>query len=225
MKARSPRAILFDFDGVIVDSERLHHRAYEQVLAPYGVTEIPFAVYADVFSNRGVGLEYCAERVPGLQPIELKRLKERAFLEILKSDASLLPGVGEALTQLSACFPLALATGSTRAAAALVLERFGLRDRFTTIVAREDYQRDKPHPDAYLEACAALGVEPAGCLAVEDSVKGLRAAGNAGIRCVVVPNEYTRGGDFGDAAAVLDSIRELSVERAEAIYAGRGPAS
>jgi beta-phosphoglucomutase len=216
--AANPTAILFDFDGVIVDSEALHHRAYERALAPYGVDSIPLEIYADSFSNRGVGLEYCAQRVPGLDVIALKRRKDVLFRRILESEARLVPGVGEVLAALAAERSLAVATGSERAAAAFVLEQFGLREYFRAIIAREDYARDKPAPDAFLRACEAIGTDPSSCLVVEDSYKGLCAARAAGIPCVVVPNDYTRGGDFSAAAAILGSIHELSSERAEEIH-------
>jgi HAD superfamily hydrolase (TIGR01509 family) len=214
---KRPTAILFDFDGIIVDSESLHHRAYEIALAPHGVTSIPVEVYADRFSNRGLGLEYCAQRIPGLDVRELKRRKDGLFREILETDARLLPGVAEALCNLGERRPLAVATGSSRDAVAGVLRRFALLGFFRVIVGREDYDRDKPAPDAFLRACESLGESPASCLAVEDSYKGLCAARAAGIRCAVIPNDYTRNGNFEGASAILSSLHELSSARAEAI--------
>lgn len=215
---KSLKAILFDFDGVIVDSEALHHRAYEATLAPYGVDEIPFEVYADQFSNRGTGLAYCAQRVPGIDVRALKLRKEALFVDMLRRDARLLPGAAETVRRFGRRYPLALATGSPREAATLVLRRFDLVDSFRVVVTREDYALEKPQPDAFLRACTMLQVEPSSCLVVEDSHKGLRAACAAGIPCVVVPNDYTRGGDFVTAAAVLGSICELSLERAESLH-------
>jgi HAD superfamily hydrolase (TIGR01509 family) len=217
--AKNPTAILFDFDGVIVDSESLHHRAYELALAPYGLSSIPFDTYADRFSNRGVGLEYCAEQIPGLDVARMKQEKDRWFRELLKTEARLLPGVASTLRSLSAARPLAIATGSSREAANAVLVRFRLTSYFERVIGREDYERDKPEPDAFLRACAALGQDPASCLVVEDSYKGLRAACDAGIPCVVVPNAYTRGGDFASAAAILSTLEELTPSFAEAIHA------
>jgi HAD superfamily hydrolase (TIGR01509 family) len=215
---KSLAAILFDFDGVLVDSEALHHRAYEIALAPFGVTGIPKDVYADRFSNRGVGMEYCAEIVPGIDLAALKERKEAAFRELLENDARLLPGAVEAVRALASSGTLALATGSRRAAVAGVLERFGFDRSFSAVVTREDYDRDKPAPDAFLRACQALGVEPAECLVIEDSYKGLRASVAAGIACVVVPNDYTREADFTGAVAVLSRLAELDRERADALF-------
>jgi beta-phosphoglucomutase len=220
---KRPTAILFDFDGIIVDSESLHHRAYESALAPHGVASIPVEIYADRFSNRGVGLEYCAEQVPGVDLHELKARKDRVFRQILETDARLLPGVAEALGDLGERRALALATGSSRDAVAHVLRRFALLGFFRVIVGREDYDLDKPAPDAFLRACELLGEAPTSCLAVEDSFKGLCAARAARIPCVVIPNDYTRNGNFEGAAAILPSLHELTTSRAEAILAQRSP--
>ena len=164
--AKNPTAILFDFDGVIVDSEFLHHRAYELALTPFGLSSIPFDIYADHFSNRGVGLEYCAEQIPGLDVARMKQEKDRWFRQLLETEARLLTGVESVLRSLSAERPLAIATGSSREVARSVLERFGLTTYFQRVIGREDYRRDKPAPDAFLCACAALGEDPARCLVV-----------------------------------------------------------
>lgn len=217
--AKSPAAILFDFDGVIVDSEALHHRAYEIALAPYGVAGIPKAVYADRFSNRGVGLEYCSEQVPGIDVRALKRRKEELFIELMREHARLLPGAADTVRALGVGGPLAVATGSVREVVTSALRRFDLADAFREVITREDYDREKPEPDAFLRACERLGEEPADCLVIEDSYKGLRAAQAAGIACLVVPNDYTRAADFSAAAAVLPSLGALSPERAREIFA------
>jgi HAD superfamily hydrolase (TIGR01509 family) len=203
---------------VIVDSEALHHRAYEIALAPHGVAGIPQDIYADRFSNRGLGRQYCTELIPGLDFDALKERKEAVFRELLTNGATLLPGAVESVRALAASGRLALATGSRSEGVRAILRRFGFEAWFSAVVTREDYDLEKPAPDAFLRACAALGEEPHRCLVIEDSYKGLAAAVAAEIPCVVVPNEYTRRADFSAAAAVLRSLAELTRERAEAIY-------
>lgn len=213
----TPKAILFDLDGVIIDSEAVHHRAYELALAPFGVESIPFEVYAEVWSNRGVGLDYAERTYPGVKAAEVKRRKDELFLELLRREARLRPGAAAAVRELSRRWPTALATGSPRAAALHVLERFGLAQHFRAVVGREDYRREKPAPDAFVRAAELLGAATSDCLAIEDSFKGLAAAVAAGIRCIVVPNDYTRTGDFSAAQAILASMTELTcaaIERA-----------
>ena len=220
----SPRAILFDFDGVIVDSEAVHHRAYELALAPHGVGRIPFEIYAEHWSNRGEGLVYAERTWPGVVATELKRRKEEFFVSLLESEARLRPGAAEAVAALSERWPAALATGSVRAAATHVLGRFGLEGRFRAVVAREDYERDKPAPDAFLRAAERLGVAPVECVAIEDSMKGLAAAIAAGIPCIVVPNDYTRAGRFEGAAVTLGSMHDLTPEVVEDVFRRHAPA-
>ena len=216
--ATSPAAILFDFDGVIVDSEALHHRAYELALAPHGVAGIPKDVYADRFSNRGTGLEYCAEQVPGIDVRLLKQRKEEFLLGLMRDGASLLPAAAESVRALAAFRRVVLATGSRRAVVAAALQRVGLEGVFEKVVTREDYEREKPAPDSFLRACALIGEKPSSCLVIEDSHKGLTAARAAGIPCVVVPNDYTRAADFTGAAAILTSLADLTPERAVEIH-------
>jgi HAD superfamily hydrolase (TIGR01509 family) len=203
-----PRAILFDLDGVILDSEVLHHRAYERALAPFGISRIPFDVYAEHWSSRGQGIAF-AVRTWNVDPERLKRDKEARFRELLEREAELRRGAAQAVRRLAARWPLAVATGSPRDAAEFALRRFGLRAHFLVVVGREDYRQEKPAPDAFLRAAEGLGVAPGECVAIEDSWKGVAAAAAGGIPCIAIPNEYTRRGDFSRAALVLDEMSGL----------------
>jgi beta-phosphoglucomutase len=218
----APKAVLFDLDGVIVDSEAIHHRAYEAALAPLGIERIPFEVYAREWSNRNTWVEYLTRTHPGIDVAGVRRRKADAFRDLFRREARLRPGAAEAVSALARCWPLALATGTARAEAEFVLERYGLARWFRAVVGREDYGADKPAPDAFLAAARRLDTAPADCVAIEDSYKGLCAARAAGIRCVIVPNDYTRGADFGGAAALLSSMREVSVETIAALDGDRG---
>ena len=215
-------AIVFDLDGVIIDSEAVHHRAYEIALAPFGVDQIPLDIYSEHWSNAGTGLEYAERTWPGVRGPELKARKEAIFLDLLRTEAPLRPGAARAVRELSNRWPIALATGSQRAAALSVLDRFGLRVMFREIVGREDYPNDKPAPDAYEVACRRLGCEPRRCLAIEDSIKGLQAAVQAGMPCIAVPNEYTKAGDFTAAIERLPAMTDLTVSRIERLLRPRG---
>jgi HAD superfamily hydrolase (TIGR01509 family) len=202
------KAILFDLDGVIVDSEPLHHRAFDLALAEDGIPPIPFQIYADQFSSRGVGLEWAA-RTLGVDAKALQRRKQEIYTELLRREARLCDAVAEVLPRLAGAYVLAVATNSPRAEAAFVLERFALAAHFRALIGREDYAEPKPAPDPFLAATARLGVDRSECVVVEDSFKGLAAARAAGIRCFVVPNEYTRDGDLSEATARLASLRDL----------------
>ena len=118
---------------------------------------------------------------------------------------------------MSAHFPLALATNSNRSDVDFVLDRFGLRSAFTAIVAREDYARAKPEPDAFLTAAARLDMVPRSCVVIEDAYKGVLAAQRAGAHAIAVPNLFTRENDFSLAAAVVGSLDEVTVPLVQSV--------
>jgi len=213
-------AIIFDLDGVLLDSEGLQYQAYVRVLRDLGVTITP-EEYGQHWIAAGQGPEYAVRRyrlpvdAPGL-----RALKHPVYHEILRQHAALMPGAREALTRLKVRFPLGVATNSNRADVDYVLDHFGLRRSFASIITREDYVLPKPNPDAFLAAAAGLHTAPHACLVVEDAHKGIVAARRAGAVPVAVPNAYTRGNDFSLAAAVLDSLDELTVALSERLLLG-----
>lgn len=203
------QAVLFDLDGVLVDSERLHYRAYSEVLAEFGVS-VPPDVYSYRFIALGTGHVWAAEEFDlPISAAEVKARKTAILHRLFDAEIALMPGAREAVERLAGRLPLAVATNSGRRTLDIVLDRFDLRDHFTALCPRETYEGSKPLPDAYLAAAAALDVAPADAVAVEDSGKGALAAHRAGCRLVVVPHELTEGHDFGMADAVLDSLDAL----------------
>lgn len=216
-----PAAVVFDLDGVLIDSEGLQYRAYTQVLARYGVQVSP-EEYARHWIADGRGPEYAVDRyrLP-LAPADLRALKGEVYHDILRAEVTLMPGVPEVLARLSPDFPLAIATNSGRSDVQLVLDRFGWAAVFRAVVAREDYAAAKPAPDAYLAAATRLGVAPTRCLVVEDAHRGVVAASRAGAVVVAVPNAFTRHNDFALAAAVLDDLSALDADVVRRLLAAR----
>lgn len=210
---RTPaRAVLFDLDGVLVDSERLHYRAYSEVLAEFDVAVSP-SVYSYRFIELGTGHVWAAKEFDlPISADEVKARKTRILHRLFDAEIALMPDALETVEQLAARYPLAVATNSGRQTLDIVLDRFALRDHFRALCPRETYVGGKPLPDAYLAAAAALDVAPSLCVAVEDSGKGARAAVAAGCRLVVVPHELTEGHDFTGADARLTGLAELRAE-------------
>ncbi|MHC4471740.1 MAG: HAD family hydrolase [Planctomycetota bacterium] len=201
--------VVFDFDGVVADSEQLHYRAYSEVLAEFGIV-VDREVYGRIWIGEGRGPEWAvAEHGLSIAPQEIVRRKVPVYRKLLREEVRLMPGAAEALARIAASFRTALATNSRGEDVDLVLSRFDLREQFSAVVTREAYGRPKPAPDAFLAAAKALDLPPDRCLVVEDAAKGVRAAHAAGCPCVAVPHDFTRENDFSLATRVLSGIDEL----------------
>ncbi|MBI4514650.1 MAG: HAD family phosphatase [Deltaproteobacteria bacterium] len=210
--------IIFDLDGVIIDSEGLQYRSYCRVLEPYGV-RISRAEYGREWIAAGRGPEYAVKtyKLP-LDAGALRALKNPVYHELLRAEVTLMPGVVEALGRLSAGFPLALATNSSALDVSFVMDRFDLRRFFAAIVTREDYRGAKPEPDAFLAAAACLQLPPARCVVIEDAYKGVVAAHRAGCKCIAVPHDFTLENDFSLATLVVASLAAVTGDVIEALF-------
>jgi HAD superfamily hydrolase (TIGR01509 family) len=222
----SPRAaVIFDLDGVLIDSEGLQYRAYSEALRCFGF-RVSREVYAREWIAAGHGSEYAVTTFDlPVSPDELKARKNPIYHRMLSEGVSLMPGAAEAVARMAEHFALAVATNSNQSDTELALGRTGLRPHFDAVVTRERYERPKPAPDAFLAAARALDVPRARCLVVEDSERGVRAASAAGIPAVAVPNEWTRGSDFALAFRRIETLHELTLELAQVALesAGDGP--
>ncbi|MGH7787108.1 MAG: HAD family hydrolase [Candidatus Binatia bacterium] len=203
--------VIFDFDGVIIDSEPLQHRAYNLALQPFGVS-VDRAEYAREWIAAGRGPEH-AVRTYGLSisPTELRRLKDPLYHQLLRDEITLVPGAAAAVERLSAALPIVLATNSSAADTGYALERFDLRRYFTAVVTREQYEGAKPLPDAFRTAAERLGLPPRRCVVIEDAWKGVQAANAAGCPCIAFPHDYTADNDVSGAQAVVRSLDEVTV--------------
>lgn len=204
--------VIFDLDGVLIDSEGLYYRAYSEVLRPYGVT-VSREEYEDHWIAQGNGPEYAVAKYKlPMSPDEMRQLRSPVYLRLLETEVTLMPHVQTALSHLAAHCALTVATNSYREHLDAVLRKFALDRFFPITVARQDYKKAKPEPDAFLTAAAKLGLSPARCVVIEDTYKGVLAATAANIACIAVPNDYTRRNDFSQAQLVLPSLRELTVD-------------
>jgi len=210
MDRRFSHGVIFDLDGVLIDSEGLYYRAYSEVLKPYGVT-VSRDEYEEHWIAQGTGPEYIvAKHNLPIAPDELRQLRSPIYLHLLETEVTLMPYVEAALARLAPQFALTVATNTNREHLDFVLHRMGIDRFFPVTVARQDYRGAKPEPDAFLTAAEKLGLLPERCVVVEDTYKGVMAAVNAGIRCIAVPNEYTLHNDFSQASLVLSSLKELT---------------
>jgi HAD superfamily hydrolase (TIGR01509 family) len=194
-------AVIFDMDGVLVDSEPIHVEAARVVLAPYGIE------FGDVDNGRFLGCTdpemfgiLAAEHGLALDPLELTRRRGDLVIRMLRERCVPMDGAREVLARLvEAGLRLALASSSAPDVIAATLEALGVAPRFEVVVSGLDVARSKPAPDIFVEAARRLGVAPARCLVVEDSRNGLLAAKAAGMACASIPCPASSHQDFSEA--------------------------
>jgi beta-phosphoglucomutase len=210
--------VVFDFDGVIADTERLHLTAFRSAFSPHGWT-IDEAVYFDRYlgcDDRGLVVMYAREHGLALSDEliwQLVEAKTHAFDEGLEAGRMLFPQARPCIERLGGRFSLGIASGAAKAEIVKILDAADLRRHFPVIVAADDVFETKPHPEPYLMAAQQLGVDPRACLAIEDSPPGLAAAHAAGMRTVGITNTVSRT-QLARADRVIDNLDELTLELA-----------
>jgi HAD superfamily hydrolase (TIGR01509 family) len=214
------RAVVFDLDGVLVDSEHVWDAAREQLAKERGGRWHEGAQRDMMGMSSTEWSSYMHETI-GLpeQPEEISTEVVRRLEQVYRAHLPLIDGAAEAVECLAAHWPLAVASSSNRPIIDLVLELSGLAQFFSATVSSEEVPRGKPAPDVYLEAAKRLGVEPVACAAVEDSHNGILSAKAAGMRVIAIPNRrYPPAADALAAAdAVLASINELTPATVESL--------
>jgi HAD superfamily hydrolase (TIGR01509 family) len=205
-------SVIFDLDGLLADTERLHCLAYQEALRFHGagVTDREYGEHW-VRSGRGIA-EWITDRGLTLDPIALRADKSRAYLDLLQSQLRPMEGALALLAKLHGRKNLALASSSYRDAVDGVLTGLGITRYFQVIVTGLDVSHVKPAPDIFLAAAEQLRVSPAECVVLEDAEKGVIAANLAGMRCIAIPNQHTHHHDFSKATRVCSSLNEITVE-------------
>jgi HAD superfamily hydrolase (TIGR01509 family) len=208
--------VVFDLDGVLVDSEQVWDEVREQLAHERGGRWSDRA-QSDMMGMSSPEWSRYMHDVVGLKesPEEINAEVVRRLLARYDESLPLLPGAVEAVERLAARWPLAIASSSNREIIDAVLQRAGIAHFFRATVSSEEVARGKPAPDVYLEAARRLGVEPTVCAAIEDSRNGIRSAHDAGMRVVVIPNAHYP--PPADALALADvylkSLDALTPER------------
>jgi HAD superfamily hydrolase (TIGR01509 family) len=211
-------AVVFDLDGVLLDSEEIWDRAREELAHERGGRWHEQA-QRDMMGMSSTEWSRYMSDVIGLPepPEEISREVVRRLTELYREELPAIPGAREAVERLAARWPLGLASSSNRELIDLVLELLGVGHLFTATVSSEEVARGKPAPDVYLEAARRLDVDPTRAAAVEDSHNGILSAKAAGMRVIAIPNaHFPPDEDARDAAdVVLDSLAELTAEAVE----------
>ena len=205
------RGVIFDMDGVVVDSEPLSLRTIAEVIRECGGTA-DSASFGDLVGRSLDEALTLAARRSGrdLDTRDLRRAYESRYLPQLAATAVPTAGLVPLVAGLRAArVPMALASSSPLAEVRAVVRALGLEPDLSAIASGEEVRRPKPAPDVYLLAIERLGVGAAGVVAIEDSASGVAAASAAGLACVAVRTALTRGHDHGTAALTVSSLAEL----------------
>ncbi len=212
------RAVIFDFDGVLVNSEPLHFRTLREILLPEGISidEDEYVHTYLAYDDRGA-IRLALERygVPfDAEDIDRIARRKAAVFDAAMADVPVFPGVRELLRGLAAEVPLAIASGALHDEIEAILKQNALLPLFDTIVGADDVSRGKPHPEPYLTAMTRLdhrarGLRPEECLVFEDSIPGIAAARTAGMTVVAVTNSYPAA-QLSAAHHVVPSLEGLA---------------
>ncbi len=209
------RAVIFDLDGVLVDSEQVWDAARRQLAEDSGGRWSESATQDMMGMSSTEWSRYMHEELGvKLPPEEISAAVVKRMEELYREHLPLIPGACKAVERVAARWPLGLASSANRPVIEVVLELSGLGDFFETTVSSEEVARGKPAPDVYLEAARRLRVDPALCAAVEDSSSGILSAHAAGMRVVAIPNRtFPPSEDALEAAdAAIPSLQELHQE-------------
>ncbi len=229
------RAIIFDFDGVIVDSEPVLTRVFQKVAAREGWGLSDEEYYRDYLAldDRGFVDELFVRHGRPLDPRrrdELLAWKFQIYADAIENGLPAIPGSVECVNRLSAEYPLAIASGSLRGEIEHLLQTLGLRERFSLIVAADDVEHSKPSPEVFLKALERLGqlpvfeprdgkeaLQPSQCLVIEDAPAGVEAAHLAGLKCLALTHSRPPE-ELAHADWVARGFHDLDFERIRAAF-------
>jgi HAD superfamily hydrolase (TIGR01509 family) len=204
-------AVIFDMDGVIVDSEPVHERAFHDVLRELGWADNHGMRFADYVGRRDhdLWLDFIARNRPRQTLEELLALKRERMLGLLRREQPVFRALPELVERLSQRCPLALASGSERPIVEAVLGLRNLRNFFRVTISGCEITNGKPAPDIFLEAAHRLGVMPQDCWVIEDSKPGVAAARAAGMRVIAITNTHPAR-ELSHATVVVETYEEIA---------------
>ncbi|MAG16734.1 MAG: HAD family hydrolase [Phycisphaerae bacterium] len=215
------KAIVFDFDGVIVDSEPLHYRAFVELTRALGV-DFDYDEYLQKYigyDDRELFALLTNDTLDSPKVADLCRRKARVFERVLESGIDPIPGARELIDEARNAMPIAIASGATRADIDLMLARAGIANVFVEITTADDVTRSKPDPQTYTlcvqrlaKACCGVTLAPGDCLAIEDTAAGIASARGAGLQALGV-STTGQARQLREANHTVDSMTEVTLEQ------------
>ena len=209
---QSRRGIIFDFDGLLVDSEPFHYKAYNVVFQEYGHIIDPDEYWIE-FTSKGKGAQGEIDRhgLRGLDAREIRRKKFIVYSEFCRNgDIHFFPLAKRLLLSAkSSGYKLAISSGSRNEDIQTILDLNGFSNAFHLIMGKESVKREKPAPDIFIKTAEKMGIDPFKLVVLEDAEKGLNASKEAGIPCVIVRNKLNQNLEFPDADFICESLNEV----------------
>jgi HAD superfamily hydrolase (TIGR01509 family) len=217
--------VIFDLDGLLVDSEPLQFQAYRDAFANNGII-LALDDWPQWHSLEASATRWVAAHNLPVNAEKIRAEKKILYEALIEKELTLKPGAGQLVEALARHCRLCVASGSRSESIEACLNRFSLTPYFEQQFSATQLERKKPYPDVYLEALSKMQVSPQRTLAIEDSVTGLQAATSAGISCVVCPDSFvpTSLSDYDGATLVVDSLEELTISKLEQLASEGGGA-
>ena len=217
------RAVIFDFNGIIVDDEPIHFELFRKVFSEEGIDLTKQAYYERYlgFDDRGAFSFGFREHNRPLNHQKLTELIDRKALyyqQAIRNHVTIFPGAKELIVNLAGDLPLAVASGALRNEIETILTTAGLIRHFKAIVSAEDVERGKPEPDVFIKALAMLNagmdnaIQASDCIVIEDSKEGIKGARRAGMKCLAVTNSHPAE-LLRDADSIVNSLEEVELTR------------
>jgi HAD superfamily hydrolase (TIGR01509 family) len=207
------KAVIFDMDGVIVDSEPINYEVIRITFEKAGV-KISKKEFIEEWVVKGTGSREAIKRHDIKMSLEdLQKIKKKIYLDVLKRKVKLKPDAKRTIINLHKKYKLALASQGHRYNVDIIVKKFKLSKFFQAIIGKQDVNKGKPNPEIFLKASKELKVKPEECLVIEDTEKGIIAAKRAGMICIAVPDSWTkRYNDFSKADLVVNLLGEINID-------------
>lgn len=205
------KAILWDNDGVLVDTEKLYFKANLEILKLYNINLSP-EMYRMHFLVSNNGLPTILEKNGFKSPeiVQIRKKRNNLYSTYLREENSLIPDVFETINTLSKTHRMAIVTGSRKDHFEIIHTNTNIIHHMEFVIAQGDYSHSKPHPAPYIEAIKRLALAPEQCLAIEDTERGLISAKNAGLSVWVIPTNESKNSNFSSADKILNRISEIT---------------
>ncbi|MEM7208642.1 MAG: HAD family phosphatase [Pseudomonadota bacterium] len=213
------KSILFDLDGLLVDSEPLQFRAYQIALKSFGVS-LDHQAWIEWHSVEASTTRWINDQKLDLDPEEVRNTKKAHYEKLIENELELKPGAADLVKACAEEFEIAIVSSSRRESIEVCMQKFGLLQYFPLIVSGTELPRSKPFPDSYLDALKKMDVNAQEAFALEDSTTGFSAAKAACIPCIICPDLFIpkASGAFEGAALVVDSLHQLDATALKALH-------